>query len=168
MYSWKGPVDRYIHGQAGQGELWEKGEQHILILGINLSIVWLVHGQFSTLCLLQIHEYFKSLDRIVKTFNYYDCFRYLHPIAREFTFQRGEHVAQSRLDRVYIPPHLLPSLVSARHKPGVSDHCQIEVKMRLGAGQTRPNNSQKKSFWKLNTSLLDNPDFKKQFQTLYG
>lgn len=97
----------------------------------------------------------------------HDCFRLLHPRAREFTFHRGDHMAQSRLDRVYIPPHLVTSLVSARHKPGISDHCQVEVKIKLGAGQGRPNQQKKKLFWKLNTSLLDNPDFKEQFQTLY-
>ena len=51
-------------------------------------------------------KFCKVLDRIVKSFHYHDCFRLLHPTAREFTFHRGDHVAQSRLDRVYIPPHL--------------------------------------------------------------
>ena len=31
-------------------------------------------------------KYCKVLDRIVKSFSYQDCFRYLHPGAREYTF----------------------------------------------------------------------------------
>jgi exonuclease III len=96
-------------------------------------------------------KFCKTLDGIVKSFHYHDCFCILYPTAHEFTFHRGEHVAQSRLDRVYIPPRLVASLVSARHKPGISDHCQVEVMMKLSAGQSRPNQPQKKSFWKLNT-----------------
>ena len=39
--------------------------------------------------------------------------------------------------------------------------------IKLSAGQGRPNRPKKKSFWKLNTSVLENEDFKKQFQVLY-
>ena len=112
-------------------------------------------------------KYCKVLDRIVKTLGYVDCFRLLHPGVREYTFHRGEHMAQSRLDRVYIPPHLVTSLVSASHKPGLSDHCQAEAVIRLSVGQARISHQHKKSYWKLNTSLLDNPEFKKQFDVLY-
>ena len=71
-------------------------------------------------------KYGKVLDRIVKTLQYKDCFRLLHPRTREFTFHRGQHLAMSRLDRVYFPPHLINKLLSTRHKPGLSDHCQVQ------------------------------------------
>ena len=113
-------------------------------------------------------KFCKVLARLIRNMNYTDSFRYLHPGAREYTFHRGAHVAQSRLDRVYLPPHLLQLLLSAQHKPGISDHCKVEVELDLRPGQTRPCKQQKKTYWKLNTSLLDNPDFKNQFQAMYN
>ena len=107
------------------------------------------------------------LARLIRNMNYTDCFRHLHPGAREFTFHRGANIAQSRLDRVYLPPHLLQQLLSAQHRPGLGDHCLAEVELDLRPGQARPAKLQKKTFWKLNTSLLDNPDFKIQFQAMY-
>ena len=107
------------------------------------------------------------LARIVNNLNYTDSFRHLHPNDREYTFHRGALIAQSRLDRVYLPPHLLHCLLSAQHKPAHTDHCKVEVELDLRPGQARPHRQQKKSFWKMNTSLLDNPDFKAKFQTFY-
>ena len=109
-------------------------------------------------------KYCKVLARLIKNMNYTDCFRYLHPGAREFTFHRGANIAQSRLDRFYLPPHLLQLLLTAQHRPGISDHCKVEVELDLRPGQARPAQRKKKTFWKLNTSLLDNPDFRLQFE----
>ena len=107
------------------------------------------------------------LARIVKNLNYTDSFQHLHPNDKEYTFHRGALIAQSRLDRVYLPPHLVQCLLSAQHKAAHTDHSRVEVVLDLGPGQARPHRQHKKSFWKLNTSLLDNPDFKTKFQNLY-
>jgi exonuclease III len=113
-------------------------------------------------------KFCKVLARLIANMNYTDSFRHLHPGAREYTFHRGANIAQSRLDRVYLPPHLVQYLLSAQHKPGISDHCKVEVELDLSPAQVRAHYQQhKKSFWKLNTSLLDNPDFHLQFQVLY-
>ena len=112
-------------------------------------------------------KFCKVLARIVKNLNLTDSFRYLHPNVREYTFHRGALIAQSRLDRVYLPPHLVQCLLSAQHKAAHTDHSRVEVVLDLGPGQARPHRQHKKSFWKLNTSLLDNPDFKTKFQNLY-
>ena len=114
-----------------------------------------------------VAKYCKVLARLIKNMNYTDCFRYLHPGAREFTFHRGANIAQSRLDRFYLPPHFLQLLLTAQHKPGISDHCKVEVELDLRPGQARPHSQQRKTFWKLNTSLLHIPDFKIQFQAVY-
>ena len=76
-------------------------------------------------------------------------------------------MAQSRLDRVYFPPHLVNSLLSTRHKPGLSDHCQVEVVLAFRVGLGRPGHHHRKTFWKLNKSLLDDPDFNPKFKILY-
>ena len=112
-------------------------------------------------------KYCKILDRIIKHMKYIDCFRYLHPRLREFTFHRGAQVAQSRLDRFYVPPHLLNDLITVRHKARISDHCQVEVKLNLTAGQVGTRPVKHKTFWKLNTSLLDDLSFREHFMILY-
>jgi hypothetical protein len=112
-------------------------------------------------------KFCKVLARIVTNLNYTDSFRYLHPNDREFTFHRGALIAQSRLDRIYLPPHLVQHLISAQHKPAHTDHCKVEVELELSPGQARPQRQKKKSFWKLNTTLLDTPEFKTEFQALY-
>ena len=112
-------------------------------------------------------KFCKVLARIVKNLNFTDSFRYLHPNDREYTFHRGALIAQSRLDRVYLPPHLVQYLLSAQHKPAHTDHCKVEVVLDLRPGQALPHRQQKKSFWKFNTSLLNNPDFKIKFEALY-
>ena len=109
----------------------------------------------------------KVLARLVRTLNYTDSFRHLHPGAREYTFHRGANIAQSRLDRVYLPPHILQHLLSVQHKPGISDHCKVEVELDLTPGRAQPHSQQRKTFWKLNTSLLEIQDFKIQFQAMY-
>ena len=81
-------------------------------------------------------KFCKVLDRLVRNMNYTDCFRHLHPGVMEYTFHRGANIAQSRLDRIYIPPHLVQFLISAQHKPGISDHSKVEVELDLSPGQT--------------------------------
>ena len=38
-------------------------------------------------------KYCKVLARLIRNMNYTDCFRHLHPGAREFTFHRGANIA---------------------------------------------------------------------------
>ena len=108
----------------------------------------------------------KVFRQLVHQAQYSDCFRTLHPAAREFTFYRGAHMAQSRLDRVYAPPHLADGIMTTCHKAGISDHCRVEVVFNIATGQAR-RRSHHAGFWKLNTSLLDNEDFHVQFNVLY-
>ena len=76
-------------------------------------------------------------------------------------------MAQSRLDRVYAPPHLADKIVSVCHKTGTSDHCRIETVFTIMAGQSNRSSHHSRTYWKLNTSLLDNKDFTAQFKVLY-
>ena len=111
-------------------------------------------------------KYCKVLDGLVTQMRYKDCFRQLYPAGTEYTFHRGALVAQSRLDRVYAPPHLSDRILSVCHKAGTSDHCRVETVFSITTGQSR-RSPHGRSFWKLNTSVLDNEDFQVQFRTLY-
>jgi exonuclease III len=54
-----------------------------------------------------------------------DAYRHHHPVARSFTFHRGEHMA--RLDRVLLPPALLPFSMSPSvlHTPHGDHHAVV-------------------------------------------
>ena len=75
-------------------------------------------------------KFSKDLDNLVKTFNYSDTYRTLHPHTAEFTFHRAS-CSPARLDRVYLPPHLATSLRSASHHAGVADHWAVHVELEL-------------------------------------
>ena len=67
-------------------------------------------------------------------------------------------MAQSRLDRVHAPPHLVDKNAKISHKAGIRDHCRVEVAFNIATGQTR-RRTYLPDFWKLNTSVLDNESF---------
>ena len=162
-------------GSANKRERWKMfNELAVLLLAMGRDKLPVMLGDWN--CVLAELDttnnfeakYCKVLHRIVQTLEYQDCFRHLHHQAQEYTFHRGPHVAQSRLDRVYLPPHLVTSLLSVRHAPGVSDHCQVEVELALRAGLARNSqNNTRQTYWKLNISLLSDPEFKPKFQYLY-
>ena len=115
-------------GSANKRERWEMfNELAVLLLAMGRDKLPVMLGDWN--CVLAELDttnnfqakYCKVLHRIVQTLEYKDCFRFLHPQVQEFTFHRGPHMAQSRLDRVYLPPHLVNSLLSVRHSPGVSE-----------------------------------------------
>ena len=111
-------------------------------------------------------KYCKDLENLVKTFKYKDAFRTLHPQTLEFTFHRAS-CAPSRLDRVYLPPHLHTSLISVSHLPALSDHWGVEVVMELEVGRTMPPPRPKKTHWKLNSSILNHESFLPQFSRVF-
>ena len=101
-------------GSANKRDRWEMFNElavHLLAMGRDKLPVLLgdwncVLAELDTSNNFQA-KYCKVWDRIVKSLKYKDCFRLLHPRACEYTFHRGQHMAQSRLDRVYFPPHLV-------------------------------------------------------------
>ena len=159
-------------GTANKRERWEMfNELAVLLLAMDKLPVMLgdwncVLAELDTTNNFRA-KYCKVLKRIIQTLGYEDCFRLLYPQAQEFTFHRGPHMAQSRLDRVYIPPHIVNSLLAVRHAPGLSDHCQVEVELAISAGHSSSGPRIRKSYWKLNASLLNDPDFQPKFRLLY-
>ena len=111
-------------------------------------------------------KYCKDLDNLLKSFRYSDAFRIQHPNTSEFTFYRAS-CAPSRLDRVYIPPHLLGSLMSTSHHPGLADHWGVHTELALEVERVQLPPRPPKSHWKLNSSILDDECFLPQFSSLF-
>ena len=111
-------------------------------------------------------KYCKDLENLLKAFKYQDAFRILHPLTIEFTFHRAS-CAPSRLDRLYVPPHLQTSLLSATHLPGLADHWGVEVLMNLEVTRLQLPPRPPRTHWKLNSSILKHESFLPQFSQLF-
>ena len=68
----------------------------------------------------------------------------------------------SRLDRLYIPIHLYSTIVSIK---SVNCHLSDHQCLKIDAQNTTANH--KKSYWKLNVSVLDNPEYHTMIYNLW-
>ena len=98
-------------------------------------------------------KYSKELDGLIKAFKYSDAFRVLYPRKVEFTFYRVS-CAPSRLDRVYLPPHVAAKVLSVAHHPGLADHWVLEVVLDLEISNQEIPARPPRTHWKLNTLVL--------------
>ena len=112
-------------------------------------------------------KYCLDLHALIKSLRYQDAFRVLHPNKVEFTFHRAS-CAPSRLDRVYLPPHLATKALSVSHHPGLSDHWAVLVKLELEVDRLELQPRPPRSHWKLNTSILQHDSFLPQFSMLFS
>ena len=111
-------------------------------------------------------KYSLDLNTLVKSFKFQDAFRILHPNTVEYTFHRAS-CAPSRLDRVYLPPHLATKLKSVFHQPGLADHWAVHVELEMEVDRLELPPRPPRSHWKLNTSILQHDSFVPQFTTLF-
>ena len=111
-------------------------------------------------------KYSLDLNSLIKSFKFQDAFRVLHPVTLEFTFYRAS-CAPSRLDRVYLPPHLITKLCSVSHHPGLADHWAVHVELKLEMDRLELPPRPPQSHWKLNTSILQHDSFLPHFSRLF-
>ena len=111
-------------------------------------------------------KYSKDLDNLLKAFKYSDAYRILHPNTSEFTFHRAS-CAPSRLDRVYLPPNLVPCLRSVEHQPGLADHWGVHVKLEIEMARAEQLPRPRKTHWKLNTNILKHESFLPQLTRVF-
>ena len=109
-------------------------------------------------------KYCQALKDLVQTLDYTDGFRKMYPNDLEYTFE-PKRFAPSRLDRVYLPIHLVDKLLSICHKTTFSDHKLVSFSLDLDNVQERP--KRHPSYWKLNTSVLKHKDFEPNFLKLW-
>ena len=106
------------------------------------------------------------LADLVAAYRLVDAFAFLTPAMASFTFFR-RNTPGSRLDRAYLPPTIAPGLLVATHFPSLSDHSALFLTLpgSLLAASPPPLPS---SYWKLNTSLLQDDDFLPSFAAMWG
>ena len=97
-----------------------------------------------------------ELKRQMLNFNLVDIWRELHPDKKTYTWQKYNENKYSRLDFFLISSSLLPFIQSAEIVSGFcSDHSGIVLEVDFSKFQRG------KGFWKLNTSLLKEPEYLK-------
>lgn len=131
-------------------------------------------GDFNCICNVRDTTLFAqlkispALKELVQVFSYTDAQEYLHPSAPPiFTFRR-QGAAPSRLDRVYFPPHLLPTLQVICHAPTISDHDAVKVEVEWDMEVDAQPARTPSLYWKLNTAILQEEDFLPDFSFMWN
>ena len=108
-----------------------------------------------------------ALSDLVNGFNYSDAFRLIKPNTQEFTFHRP-NCSHSRLDRFYVPQHLVPHVKNVSHHASLGDHHYAVAELDLpGFEHLPPAPEREQLYWKLNTSILHDEDFLENFDIMY-
>ena len=106
-----------------------------------------------------------ALKDLVSSQHLLDAFRIRYPGAKEFTFFRPGKAA-SRLDRYYISASLSCNVL-VRHIASLSDHCAALLTINLDFTLCLQPKLGRTTYWKLNTAILDDPEFLPSFKQLW-
>ena len=95
---------------------------------------------------------------LICAFGYQDTFRHLYPNKIEYTFHRAN--TASRLDRLYVGQLQILFIVEVSHVPvSFSDHVGLHIRLHLpNIDKPPPPPRNRSPYWKLNTSILKEPD----------
>ena len=108
-----------------------------------------------------------QLSDLLHSKNLVDGFRFLYPNEKHFTFFRAS-VAASRLHRFYLSSDLLSCIQNVKHLPSLSDHFAVQLSLRLDLDRRPFKNVQpNRSYWKLNSAILDEEDFVDNFSDFW-
>ena len=95
-----------------------------------------------------------------------DVFRYKFLRKEEFTFFRPGR-APSRLDKFYISERLKIGVSNILHVASLSDHCGVKMCIRLEVEIANLPRTERRTYWKLNTSILEEEEFLPNFVHLW-
>ena len=137
---------------------------------------WLVGGDFN--CVLQPMDIDNAtgfdqkncpqLADLVRIKGLKDVFRCKKRNIKEYTFFRSS-AAPSRLDRFYIPEELIMHVSQVEHISSLSDHCGVVMEIDLNVvASSNTQKESRKTYWKLNTSILKDEDFLENFEGLWS
>ena len=106
-----------------------------------------------------------ALSELVNLFGYLDGFRVKYPMDIAFTFNRPS-CSPSRLDRIYLPPRWVQSLVDITHSATTSDHKVLAVELEFRSAD--PVSPVRVPYWKMNVQILQDPDFILNFHNVWN
>ena len=141
---------------------------------MNPGAMWICGGDFN--CVLKTidieggvgfnQKYCPALKDLVRSSGFCDVFRYQFPRKEEFTFFRPGR-APSRLDKFYISERLKIGVSDILHIASLSDHCGVQMSIRLDVDLAYLPRTERRTYWKLNTSILEEEEFLPNFGKLW-
>ena len=152
------------------------GQDIFRALRLSPNAPWVIGGDFN--CVLKTMDVeggfgFKQklsheLKDLVRSCDLVDVFRQEFPRQEEFSFFRAGK-APSRLDRFYVSRQLVSELAAGScHFASLSDHCGIKFSVKLLVELLSLPKTQRKTYWKLNTSILLEDDFLPHYTSFGG
>ena len=107
-----------------------------------------------------------ALKDLIRTQSLCDVFREKLPRRAEFTFFRTGR-APSRLDKFYISRELFGKVSDVLHVASLSDHCGVVMSVELEVEVMVLPKIMRQTYWKLNTSILEEEDFLPDFVSFW-
>ena len=164
-----------IYAPSGSDKKHERneffGQKIFNIMSTRVNTSWLMGGDYNFVVKkMDIEGGVGFSQKVCPAFNdllkftgLCDAFRHEHPQTEEFTFFRPGS-APSRLDRFYVPGGLLQNLSNVCHVSSLSDHCGVMMTLKLNVELLAlPPRSCRRTYWKLNCSILGEEDFMPSF-----
>uniref|UniRef100_A0A803KAJ7 exodeoxyribonuclease III n=1 Tax=Xenopus tropicalis TaxID=8364 RepID=A0A803KAJ7_XENTR len=103
-----------------------------IILGGDMNVTWDDFMDKSGKTTAHSKNRARPLHNLCDILQLHDTYRYLHPIAKDYTFYSGVHKSHSRLDYIFVSRALLPAVSTATiGNIDISDHAQISIKLKL-------------------------------------
>ena len=151
------------------------GQDIFRALRLNPNALWVIGGDFN--CVLKAmdveggmgfkQKFSHELKDLVRSCDLVDVFRQEFPRQEEFSFFRAGK-APSRLDRFYVSRKLASELVAGScHVASLSDHCGIKFGVKMLVDLMSLPKTQRKTYWKLNTSILNDEEFLPHFASFW-
>ena len=150
------------------------GQDIFRALRLNPGDSWVIGGDFN--CVLKSMDIdggvgfsqkcCPALKDFVRSHGMCDVFRDKFPRKEEFTFFRTGR-APSRLDKFYISRKLLEGVSEVLHVASLSDHCGVQMSVQLDVEVIPQASTQRSTYWKLNTSILEEEEFLPNFAAFW-
>ena len=167
-----------IYAPSGSDKKHERnvffGQDIFEALHLDCQSRWVVGGDHnSVLKIIDVdggvgfsHKRCPALEDLVKAAKFVDTFREKFPNKEEFTFFRAG-CAPSRLDRFYISAEFMSEVHSVSHVASLSDHCGVKLSMMMHVDRVALPTSRRRTYWKLNSSILGDQEFLPSFISLW-
>ena len=151
------------------------GQDLFQAMSLSPDAGWIIGGDFN--CVLKSFDieggvgfnqkFCPALKDLVRSQGFCDVFREKFPRKEEFTFFRAGR-APSRLDKFFVSKRLVGGVSNIQHVASLSDHCGVQMDVRLEVEVMFLPKEQRRTYWKLNTAILYEEDFLPNFVSFWG
>ena len=168
-----------IYAPSGSDKKYERakfiGQDIFRVLSLHSGASWILGGDWN--CVLKTldikggtgfsQKVCPALRDLVRSYDLCDVFRHEFPRKEEFTFFRAGK-APSRIDRFYLSRSLVEGLSGTQHVASLSDHCGVQMSLWLTVELVSLPRNLRRTYWKLNTSILNDKEFLPSFIALWS